>query len=81
VTAWENPESAAQMMHTGPHTKAVSRVLDAELGEAIYTSVWVPYRPAVLWVRCKACGRMAYHESPAGKCQCGQTLPEPPLYW
>ncbi|HXI02208.1 MAG TPA: ester cyclase [Candidatus Saccharimonadales bacterium] len=81
VTAWENPESVTQMLRNGPHTEAIGRVLEAELGEAVFTSVWVPHHPDVLWLRCKSCRRMAYYEPTDRKCPCGQTLPEHPPYW
>lgn len=81
VTAWENPESAAQMLRSGPHKEAISRVFQTGLGEAVFTSVWVPHHSNAMWVRCTACGRMADYEPLDGKCQCGQTLPEHPPYW
>jgi len=81
VTAWEDPESAAQLLGSGPHQEAISRVFQTGLGEAVFTSVWVPHHSNAMWVRCTACGRMADYAWLAGKCRCGQTLPEQPSYW
>jgi len=81
VTAWEDPENAAPLLRGGPHQEAMNRVFQTGLGEAVFTSVWVPHHANAMWVRCTACGRMADYERLDGKCRCGQTLPEHPSYW
>ena len=81
ATAWEDPESAAQLLSGGPHKEAVDRVLLTDFGAAVFTSVWVPHHLNAMWVRCTACGRFANYEQLDGKCQCGQPLPEHPAYW
>jgi steroid delta-isomerase-like uncharacterized protein len=80
VTAWEKPEQTKQLMRGGTHAKAMQRFW-AELGDAAFTSVWVPERINPMWVRCKACRRMNDHEKSSGQCGCGQTLPEAPAYF
>ena len=81
ATAWEDPESAAQLLRGGPHKEAVDRTLLTDFGAAVFTSVWVPHHLNAMWVRCTACGRFADCEQLDGKCQCGQRLPEHPSYW
>ena len=58
ATAWEDPESAAQLLRSGPYKEAVDRVLRTDFGAAVFTSVWVPHYLNVMWVRCTACGRL-----------------------
>ena len=59
ATAWQDPGSAAQLLLSGLHKDAVDRVLGADFGTAVFTSVWVPHHLNAMWVRCAACGRMA----------------------
>jgi Predicted ester cyclase len=81
VTAWEDPESPRQLLRGGAHQQAMERALGPDFSAALHTGVWVPHHLNPLWVRCTVCGRMADVERLAGKCQCGQLLPEPPPYW
>lgn len=80
ISAWESPEQPRQLMRGGTHSKAMQRFWD-ELGDAAYTSVWVPARINPMWVRCKTCRKMNDHAKSAGQCACGAALPEPPGYF
>lgn len=81
VTAWEDLESPRQLLRGGTHKEAIERSLGPDFSAAVHTGVWVPHHLNPMWVRCTACGRMADFERLAGKCQCGQLLPEHPPYW
>ena len=81
ITAWEDPESPRQLLRGGAHKDAVERFLGSDFAAGAMTSVWVPDRINAMWVRCTACDRMMDSEASAGKCQCGQTLPDHPPYW
>jgi steroid delta-isomerase-like uncharacterized protein len=80
ISAWEKPEHTKQLMKGGAHGEAMRRFW-AELGDAAFTSVWVPHHINPLWVRCTACRRMNAYEKRSGVCGCGQPLPEPPSYF
>lgn len=80
ISAWEQPEHAKQLVRGGSHTEAMRRFW-AELGEAAFTSVWIPDRVNPLWVRCAACRRMNDYYKNSGACSCGQPLPEAPCYF
>lgn len=80
ITAWEDAESASQMLRAGAHREAMQAFLGREFAEGGMTSVWIPHHINALWVRCPACGRMSDYAQDDGKCQCGQSLPHLP-YW
>ena len=80
ITAWEDAESASQMLRAGAHREAMKVFLGSEFAEGGMTSVWIPHHINALWVRCTACGRMSDYERDEGMCQCGQSLPLLP-YW
>ncbi len=80
ISAWEKPEQTRQLMSGGTHGQAMRRFWEG-LGDAAYTSVWVPHHINPLWVRCAACGQMSDYDKNAGACHCGATLPEPPAYF
>ena len=80
VTAWESLDDVRRIMHSPSHGKAMQRFWD-ELGDAAYTSVWVPERINALWVRCAECRKMVDHEKAGGVCACGANLPDPPPYF
>jgi steroid delta-isomerase-like uncharacterized protein len=80
VTAWEKPDQTRQLMRGGTHGKAMQRFWSG-LGDAAFTSVWVPERINPLWVRCNSCHRMNDYEKSAGQCGCGRKLPEAPAYF
>ena len=80
ISAWEKPEQTKQLMRGGAHSEAVKKFW-AELGESAFTSVWLPHHINPMWVRCTACSKMVDHDKSAGKCSCGETLPEPPAYF
>lgn len=80
ISAWERPEQSKQLMRGGTHSEAM-RQFWAELGDAAFTSVWVPHHINPFWVRCTACRKMNDHEKNGGQCGCGQPLPEPPPYF
>ena len=80
ITAWEDAESASQMLRAGAHREAMQVFFGREFAEGGTTSVWIPHHINALWVRCTACGRMCDYDQDEGKCQCGQSLPHLP-YW
>ena len=80
ITAWEDAESASQMLRAGAHREAMQVFFGSEFAEGGMTSVWIPHHINALWVRCTACGRMSDYAQDDGKCQCGQSLPHLP-YW
>ena len=80
VSAWEKPQNTIQLMRGGTHSKAMKRFWE-DLGDAAFTSVWVPHHINPFWVRCTACKKMADYEGGNGKCACGETLPERPGYF
>jgi hypothetical protein len=80
ITAWEDAESAGQMLRAGAPREAMKVFLGLAFAEGGMTSVWIPHHINALWVRCTACGRMSDYAQDDGKCQCGQSLPILP-YW
>jgi steroid delta-isomerase-like uncharacterized protein len=80
ISAWEQPEHVKQLRRGGAHGEAMRRFWQ-ELGDAAYTSVWIPDHINPLWVRCGACHKMKDHEAHSGVCSCGQPLPEAPSYF
>jgi steroid delta-isomerase-like uncharacterized protein len=79
ISAWERPEDVKQL-RKGAHADAMRRFW-ADLGDAAFTSVWIPDHINPLWVRCGACGKMRDADARAGVCSCGETLPEAPSYF
>jgi steroid delta-isomerase-like uncharacterized protein len=80
ISAWEKPEYARNLLRGGNHKQAM-RKFWAELGDAAYTSVWIPDHINPLWVRCTACSKMNDYYKKSGVCDCGQRLPEVPAYF
>lgn len=80
ISAWERPEQTKQLMRGGTHAEAMKKFW-AGLGDAGFTSVWVPDHINPLWVRCPACRKMKDHVKHAGVCSCGEALPEAPGYF
>lgn len=80
ITAWEKPEDVRQIMQSPSHNRLMKRFWD-DLGDAGYTSVWVPHHFNPLWVRCKECKKMNDYEKTDGLCACGRQLPDPPPYF
>lgn len=80
ISAWETPEDVKQLRRTGSHPEAM-RQFWSGLGDAAFTSVWVPDHIHPMWVRCPACRKMIDHAKHAGVCGCGAALPEPPAYF
>ena len=80
ISAWEKPEHVKQLRKGGAHAEAMRRFW-ADLGDAAFTSVWIPHHINPLLVRCDACGKMNDVESHAGVCSCGEPLPEAPAYF
>ena len=80
ISAWEKPENTKQLMSGGAHGEAMKRFWE-QLGQAGYTSVWVPHHINAFWVRCTACNQMIDYEESSGVCTCGQSLPERPAYF
>jgi steroid delta-isomerase-like uncharacterized protein len=81
VTAWEDANAPRQLVKQGAHMEAMRDFFGPEISSGGYTSVWVPERFNATWVRCGACARMVDHEKSAGRCVCGEMLPEPAAYW
>jgi len=80
ITAWEDVESASQLLRAGAHREAMKVFFGSKFAEGGMTSVWIPHHINALWVRCTTCGRMSDYDQNEGKCQCGQSLPHLP-YW
>jgi len=80
ITAWEDAESASQLLRPGAHREAMKVFFGSEFAEGGMTSVWIPHHINALWVRCTACRRMQYYDQNNGKCQCGESLQHLP-YW
>lgn len=80
LSAWEKPENIAQLMKGGAHSDAM-RKFWAELGDAAFTSVWIPDRINPLWVRCTECRKVNDYEKTSGVCSCGKQLPDVPCYF
>ncbi len=80
VSAWEKPEDAKQLLRSPSHRAAMSRFW-TDLGNHAFTSVWAPDHINPLWVRCRACAKMADYEKSDGRCACGSALPEAPAYF
>jgi steroid delta-isomerase-like uncharacterized protein len=80
ITAWEDAESASQMLRAGAHRQAMQVFFGSDFAEGGMTSVWIPHHINALWVRCTACGHMSDYDQDEGKCQCGESLPHL-SYW
>jgi len=80
ISAWEKPEHTKQLMSAGRHAEAM-REFWARLGDAAFTSVWIPDHINPLWVRCAACHKMNDYHRNSALCSCGQPLPEAPSYF
>ena len=80
ISAWEKPEHTKQLMSGGTHSEAM-RKFWAEVGDAAFTSIWIPDHINPLWVRCTVCSKMNDYEKNSGVCSCGQQLPEAPSYF
>jgi steroid delta-isomerase-like uncharacterized protein len=80
ISAWEKPENTKQLMRGGTHSEAMKKFW-AALGDAAFTSVWVPDHFRPLWVRCSACRKMSDYAKQSGMCGCGERLPEAPAYF
>ncbi|MDE3184749.1 MAG: ester cyclase [Bacteroidota bacterium] len=80
ISAWEKPEHTMQLKKGGTHSEAMKKFW-AELGDAAFTSVWIPHHINPMWVRCTVCGKMNSYEKNSGRCICGQPLSEAPSYY
>lgn len=80
ISAWEGPDHVKQLRKGGAHAEAMRRFW-AELGDAAFTSVWIPDHINPLFVRCAACRKMNDYDMHAGVCSCGEPLPEAPSYF
>jgi steroid delta-isomerase-like uncharacterized protein len=81
ISAWESAKDPRQLLAGGRHAEAMKKFFGNELAAGGFTSVWVPDRINVRWVRCDSCHRMVDHERSAGACPCGAKLPQPLPYW
>jgi len=80
VTAWDRPESVAQLLRRGTHAAAMPAFFGGKRARCGFTSVWVPARINPYWVRCDGCGHMVAADSDS-HCRCGATVPAHPPYW
>ncbi len=80
ISAWEEPEQVKQLRRGGTHSEAMRRFW-TELGDAAFTSVWIPDHVNPLWVRCAVCRKMKDYKVQAGVCSCGEPLPDAPAYF
>jgi steroid delta-isomerase-like uncharacterized protein len=80
VTAWENPEQPKQIYQSTSHNEIMGRFYNSDFTLGGAFGVWVPVHQHYL-VRCTQCKRMCDFERSAGKCSCGEALPDPPPYW
>ena len=74
VTAWDRPESVAQLLRRGTHAAAMPAFFAGKRARSGFTSVWVPARINPYWVRCDGCGRMVAANSNS-LCRCGAAVP------
>lgn len=81
ITAWETPDTAAQLMKDGEHRAAMMRFFGNELGNSGFTSVWIPGRINPRRLRCPECSKMLDAERAQGRCGCGTLLPGIPTCW
>lgn len=81
ITAWESPESTAQLMKGGEHRSAMTRFFQGELGSSGLIGVWAPAKLNPCWFRCPECSKMLDVKKAQGKCGCGAGLPAFPPYW
>jgi hypothetical protein len=81
ITAWDSPDSVAQLMKNSEHLSSIGRYYRDEIGRGGATGVWVPARLNPRRIRCTSCTTMAVADSAQGKCTCGATLPVPLVYW
>ena len=81
ITAWQDAENPRQLLRDGAHKEAMGQFFGPDLSAGAMTSVWVPERINAMWVRCTACNNMVDFERYEGKCQCGESLPDPPPFW
>lgn len=81
ITAWQDAENPRQLLRDGAHQEAMGQFFGPDLSAGAMTSVWVPERINAMWVRCTACNNMVDFERYEGKCQCGESLPDPPPFW
>jgi steroid delta-isomerase-like uncharacterized protein len=81
VIAWEDADSARQVLEGDAHGEAMARFFGPSLGQGGVTGVWTPERLSTMWVRCPACQQMRDAARPDRQCECGATLPHHPPYW
>jgi len=79
--SWAVRSTAGRQANDQWHESGSPIPVWAELGNAAFTSVWVPERINPMCVRCKACGNMSDYDKNAAQCECGLPLPEAPAYF
>ncbi|MGH2688597.1 MAG: hypothetical protein ACRDKW_07300, partial [Actinomycetota bacterium] len=81
MTAWETPGHVRGLQSLPSHREALRWFYDPEgVGASATSSVWVPERQNVLYVRCPSCARMVDGEGDACS-DCGADLPEVAPDW
>jgi steroid delta-isomerase-like uncharacterized protein len=81
ITAWDSPDSVAQLMKSTEHLSSIGRYYRDEIGRGGATGVWTPARLNPRRIRCTACAKMAFADPAREKCECGASLPAPLAYW
>lgn len=70
ITAWEDEESARQIMEMPRHQEAVKRFFNEDLATAAHTGVWNVSRLNAVWSRCPSCNAMV--DVTVDSCGCGR---------
>jgi hypothetical protein len=63
ITAWEDVDQVQKVMgNNATHKDALRQFFQADFGQAVHTSVWIPHHIGGLWVRCLSCKQVSdYH--------------------
>ena len=80
VTAWDRPESVAQLLRRGTHAAAMPAFFGGKRARCGFTSVWVPARINPYWVRSTAAATWS-PPIPTALPLRRATVPAHPPYW
>jgi steroid delta-isomerase-like uncharacterized protein len=82
ITAWETLAHVRGLQSLPSHREAIRWFFAPDgIGAAASSSVWVPERQNVLYVRCPSCGRMVDAAAGGACSDCGAALPEAAPDW